>query len=815
MKQLKGLERRVTVDNIIKSPIVEEVEQSFLDYSLSVITDRAIPAVEDGLKPVMRRILWCMQESGYKSDKQYVKCARPVGDTIGKYHPHGDSSIYGALIGASQPWNMRYPLIDFHGNNGSRDGDPPAAMRYTECKLSKISEATLDGIKKDTVDWMPNFDETLEEPVYLPGLFPNLLCNGTTGIAVAMACNFAPHNLGSVMDAITAYIRGDALDNEKLSAIIQAPDFPTGGQIINGRELSSIYKTGKGRVKIRGTYVVERTRDGRDRLVFTTIPYKISKEELAREIDELCEAKKLDGIGEILDESNREGVRFVVELAKGFNADVIANKLYELTDLETSFSVNMVALVNKVPKQLTLKDIIENYVKHQEDVFRRANEYDLKKLEKRIHILEGLCMALDDIDNVIKLIKASRNKAEAHVQLKKKYYFSDEQATAILDMTLSRLANMEKLAIEQEKKDKETERAIILKRLNDEEVFKTDLIKVLEDFKAHFTDARRTEITHIEVTKEEKEIAQIVPEDVVVVVTEAGNVKRVPKKNFKIQKRNGKGVKTQDDITLATIETNTVDVLLAFTNKGKVYRIGADTIPEGTQATRGVALSTLVEMEPTEQVAAVASVARTENAGKFVWFITKCGLVKKTNLSEYVGTKRKAGVQAINLREGDSIVSVWVGENSDIIILTKEGMGIRFDGATIGATGRTSVGIQGIKLADNDEAAVGFSIQSNGTSNIKDSNGQIFIGCSDGTGKRVMVNEFTKQNRAGKGLKCTHSGKIVTGTSIPSDQSTGSLLLCGNTGSICVSINDITLGSRTSSTVKLIKDNNMISAVKV
>jgi len=815
MKQSKGLERRVIVSNIVQAPIVQEVEQSFLDYSLSVITDRAIPAVEDGFKPVMRRILWCMQENGYKSDKQYVKCARPVGDTMGKYHPHGDSSIYGALIGASQPWNMRYPLIDFHGNNGSRDGDDPAAMRYTECRLSKISEATLDGIKKDTVDWIPNFDETLSEPVYLPGLFPNLLCNGTTGIAVAMACNFAPHNLGEVMDAIIAYIRGTATDNAALTQILRAPDFPTGGIIVNGRELSAAYKTGKGRVRIRATYKVERTKDGRDRLVFDSIPYKVSKEELAREIDELCETKKLDGIGEILDQSNREGVRFVIELAKGINADVIANKLYELTDLETTFSINMVALVDKVPKQLTLKDIIEKYVEHQEDVFRRANEFDLRKLEKRIHILEGLCMALDDIDNVIKLIKASKNKAEAHVQLKKKYYFTDEQATAILDMTLSRLANMEKLAIEQEKKDKEAERALIVTRLNDEEVFKKDLIAELEDFKSKFADPRRTEVTHIEQTKEEKEVAQIVPEDVVVVVTEAGNIKRVPKKQFKVQKRNGKGVKTQDDITLATIDTNTVDVLLAFTNKGRVYRIGVDTIPEGTQATRGVAASTLVEMEPTEQVVAVASVARTDNNGKYVWFITKRGLVKKTNLSEYVGSKRKAGVQAIGLREGDAIVSVWVGGNSDILILTKEGMGIRFDGATIGATGRTSVGIQGIKLADNDEAAVGLCLEQGGTGNSKDAFGQVFIGCSDGTGKRVMVSEFTKQNRAGKGLKCNHSGKIVTGASIPSDKSVGSLLLCGNTGSICVSVDDITLGSRTSSTVKLIKDNNLISATRV
>ncbi len=813
MKQSKGLERRASVSNVIQAPIVQEVEQSFLDYSLSVITDRAIPAVEDGLKPVMRRILWCMQENGYKSDKQYVKCARPVGDTMGKYHPHGDSSIYGALIGASQPWNMRYPLIDFHGNNGSRDGDDPAAMRYTECRLSKISEATLDGIKKDTVDWTPNFDETTVEPVYLPGLFPNLLCNGTTGIAVAMACNFAPHNLGEIMDGVTAYIRGTATDNAALAELVRGPDFPTGGLIVNGQELASIYRTGKGRVRIRATYQIERTKDGRDRLVFDSIPYKVSKEELAREIDELCETKKLEGIGEILDQSNREGVRFVVELAKGINADVIASRLYELTDLETTFSVNMVALVNKVPKQLTLIDIIKNYVKHQEDVFRRRNEFELRKLEARIHILEGLCKALDDIDNVITLIKASKNKAEAHSSLIKKYNFTAPQADAILDMTLSRLANMEKLAIEQERKDKEAERAIILTRLNDEEVFKADLIKELEEFKNKFADKRRTQITHIEQTKEEKEIAQIVPENVVVVVTEAGNIKRIPKKQFKVQKRNGKGVKTQDDITLATIDTNTIDVLLAFTTQGKVYRVGVDTIPEGTQATRGVALSTLVEMAPAEQVAAITSVTRTDTTGQYVWFVTKRGLVKKTLVSEYVGTKRKSGIQALKLREDDAIVGVWVGSNSDILILTKEGIGIRFDGATVGATGRCSVGIQGIKLADNDEATVGICLGQTGKDSKSSAIGQVFIGCSDGTGKRVMVSEFTRQNRAGKGLKVTHSGKICTGVYL--SEGTGSLLLSGNTGSICVNIEDITLGSRTSSTIKLIKDNNLINAVRV
>lgn len=792
------------MSNIIQSPIVEEMEQSFLDYSLSVITDRAIPAVEDGLKPVMRRILWCMLESGYKSDKNYVKCARPVGDTMGKYHPHGDSSIYGALVGASQPWNMRYPLIEFHGNNGSRDGDGPAAMRYTECRLSKISEATLNGIKKETVDWNPNFDETAQEPIYLPGIFPNLLCNGTTGIAVAMACSFAPHNLGEVMDAAIAYLNGTATDSSALAGIIKGPDFPTGGLIINERELRSIYTTGKGRVRIRGQYVVEKTKTGTENLVFTSIPYKVSKEDLQSAIDALCEEGKLTGISEIRDESNKDGVRFVLVPQKGTNPDVLASRLYELTDLETTFNVNMVALVDKTPKQLTLVDIIKYYIEHQKDVLRRLNEHDLRELEKRIHILEGLCKALEDIDNIIKLIKASKDKSDARSKLIAQYKFSVEQADAILAMTLSRLANMEKIAIEQELKDKNAERALILTRLNDEAVFSAYMVDYLTDFKNKFTDARKTEITHIEQTKEEKEIAQIVPEDVVVVVTEAGNIKRVPAKSFKTQKRNGKGVKTQDDITMATIDTNTIDVILAFTNKGKVYRIGVDQIPEGNSTSRGIGISTLVEMDPGESVVAVTSIARDTKEGKFVWFITHNGLVKKTNISEYTGNKRKSGIQAISMREGDRLVSVWVGGNTDILLLTEKGMSIRFDGATIGATGRTSVGVQGIKLNADDYCACGLGVAENE---------QVFIGYSDGSGKRCSVKEFTKQNRSGKGLKIGCVGSIVTGVAgiVDSD----SLFISGDTGSICIKVTEIPLGGRMSAPVKVIKGSKMVTAARV
>lgn len=799
------------MNNIIQTPIVNEVEQSFLDYSLSVITDRAIPAVEDGLKPVMRRILWCMVEKGYKNDKQYVKCARPVGDTMGMYHPHGESSIYGALVGASQPWNMRYPLIDFHGNNGSRDGDSPAAMRYTECRLSKISEATLNDIKKETVDWVPNFDETTSEPVYLPGLFPNLLCNGTTGIAVAMACSFAPHNLHEVMDAIIAYIEGHAKNSEELAKILKAPDFPTGGQIINQKELSSIYTTGKGRIKLRGQYTVEKNK-GQDILVFYNIPYKVSKENLLTEIDGLCEEGKLSGIQEIRDESNKQGVRFVIIPQKGINPDVLAAQLYAQTDLEITFNVNMVGLVNKTPKQLTLLDVIQNYVDHQKDVYRRKNEYEKKQLENRIHILEGLCKALADIDIIVKIIRGSKDKAAARDALMKQYGFDTLQADAILAMALSRLANMEKLAIQQEKEDKEQQLALILTRLNNETIFNKDLTAEFINFRDKFSDDRRTEVTNIEVTKEEKEVAQIIPEDVMVIVTEAGNAKRVPIKNFKIQKRNGKGIKTQDDITMATIDTNTIDIILVFTNMGRVYRLGVDQIPEGTQATRGTAISTMVDMLPNEKVVAITSMARNEK-DKYVWFVTRNGLIKKTNISEYEGSKRKAGIQALNLREGDSLVSVWVKENTDVLLLTEKGMGIRFDGASVGTTGRNAIGVQGIKLNTDDYIAVGCGVRETWSGLDTTTYGQVFIGYSDGSGKRLEVREFTRQGRGGKGLKVVSSGTIVTaiGNLIESDN----VFISGERNSICIKMGDLSMGSRISAPIKVIKDTRIVSAARV
>lgn len=788
-------------DNIVLTPVVGEVEQSFLDYSLSVITDRAIPAVEDGLKPVMRRILWEMQEDGLASNKQYVKCATPVGNTMAKYHPHGDSSIYGALVHASQPWTMRYPLIDFHGNNGSRDGDGPAAHRYTECRLSQIAESTLEHIKKNTVDWIPNYSETGEEPVYLPGRFPNLLCNGTTGIAVAMACSFAPHNLNEVMEAAQKVLTGDYTEDELLECI-KGPDFPTGGIIVNQKELRDAYRTGKGRVRIRGEYHVE-SKSGRDTLVFDSIPYKISKENLILEIDTLCEEKKIEGIMEIRDESNKKGVRFVIELAKGINGDVIANKLYRLTELETTYSINQVALVDKTPRLLSFKTLVEKYVEHQEDVFLRRLNYELEKLKDRIHILHGLAKAVEDIDNVIQLIKSAENSADAGVKLRAKYGFTEVQAKAILDMKLSKLAHTEKIAIENELEEKQKKADALIILIENRAARCVALSSEFTEFAKKFGDARRTTVTNIEMTAEEKEVAEIVPENCVVVITEAGNIKRIPATSYRTQKRNGKGIKNQDEVIQNVIKTNTIDNLMVFSSFGKVYRLAVNDVPVGTNATRGTSIETLVAMDVGEKFVTLASVDRTAPNGQYVWFITKNGVIKKTGLSEYAGMKRKTGVIATTLREGDSLVKVFVAPDSQLIVFTKNGMGLRFDGKNVSASSRTSIGVKAINMNEGDSVADVVYL-----SGEKD----IMIFAQNGVAKRVPLSEFVLQNRAGKGLICHKPGDVVAACPVNDDHM---MLVVGDVTSICISASDVTEGSRATQGVMVIKGSNILGVARI
>ena len=518
--------------DIIQTPIIGEVEQSFLDYSLSVITDRAIPSAEDGLKPVARRILWDMFDKGYMNNKKFVKCAQPVGDTMGRFHPHGDSSIYGALVWLSQPWNMRYPLITFHGNNGSRDGDPAAAYRYTECKLSKMGEEMLADIKKNTVDWQLAYTDAEDEPIYLPGRIPNLVVNGTSGIAVAMACSFAPHNLNEVMDAVVHITQNPNCEAKEILNFITGPDFPTGGTVINKDELPAAYLTGKGRARIRGEYVVESDKKG-DSIVFTSIPYKVSKEDLVTEIDKLCEEGKLENITAIRDESNKDGVRFVIEVAKGASTEPIIAKLFKLTRLEDTYSFNQVALVDKKPRLLNMKQLLEIYIDHQKDVLLRKTKFEAQKVADRIHILEGLLKALEDIDNVIALIKASESAAAAKVSLMSKYHLSEVQAKAILDMKLAKLAKLEKVEIENEKKELETElarlNAIIANPI-------PELINIFNYIKKTYGDARRSTITQVATTKEEKEIEFVEPEKCVVIMTEGGLIKRIPASSFRTQK---------------------------------------------------------------------------------------------------------------------------------------------------------------------------------------------------------------------------------------------------------------------------------------
>lgn len=788
---------------IICTPITDEVEQSMLDYGMSIITDRALPSAEDGLKPVNRRILYDMFDKGYMNNKKFVKCAQPVGDTMGRFHPHGDSSIYGALAWMSQDWNMRYPLISWHGNNGSRDGDEPAAYRYTECKLSKIGEEMLADIKKNTVDWQNAYTDEEQEPVYLPGRIPNLIVNGTSGIAWAMACSFAPHNLTEVMNAAIHVLENPECPVKDVLNYITGPDFPTGGLVVNKDELPSAYLTGKGRARIRGEYKIESDKKG-DTIVFTSIPYKVSKEVLTVKIDELCNEGKITGISTIRDESNKDGVRFVIELEKGVSAEPVVQKLFKLTPLENTYSFNQVALVDKKPVLVNMKQLLESYIEHQRDVLLRKTQFDLDKIKARIHILEGLLIALEDIDNVIALIKKSESAAAAKTNLMSKYNLSEAQAKAILDMKLSRLAKLEKIEIENEKNEKVLES----KRL--EGVLKNPTPELKKDFEAvrdTYGDARRSTITQVAITKEEKEIEFVEPEKCVVVMTEGGLIKRVPTTSFRTQKRNGKGVKTQDDITSAVIRTNTIDSLMIFTNKGRMYRLLVDEIPVGTNATKGQSIKSLVAMEKDEEASVIYSIYRDTDA-KYVLFVTKNGVVKKTALEEYVKTKKKTGIAAISLKDGDELAAVTLVKDEPLVLITGKGMGIKFNSMEVSATSRATSGVKGMGLGEDDYVVAALPIR-----NPQDSLA-IFSEC--GLGKKIDLNELVTQKRGGKGIICYKTSEKtgdVTGTALISDED--NLLVCGLTNSICISATEVPLATRVSLGNQILKGTKLVSVTKV
>lgn len=788
---------------ILQTPIIHEVEQSFLDYSLSVITDRAIPSAEDGLKPVARRILWDMFDKGYFNNKKFVKCAQPVGDTMGRFHPHGDTSIYGALVWLSQPWNMRYPLISFHGNNGSRDGDEAAAYRYTECKLSKMGEEMLADIKKNTSDWQLAYTDEEEEPIYLPGRIPNLLVNGTSGIAVAMACSFAPHNLNEVMDAAKYLLDNPTCEIKDLLTFIKGPDFPTGGMIINKDELLNTYITGKGRARIRGEYTIESNK-GQDSIVFTSIPYKVSKTQLILDIDKLCEDGTLEGITAIRDESNIQGVRFVIELAKGVSAEPIISKLFKNTRLEDTYSINQVALVNKKPELLNLKRLLEIYNEHQKDVLIRKTNFEAEKIRARIHILDGLLIALEDIDNVIALIKKSESAAAAKVNLINQYNLSEAQAKAILDMKLAKLAKLEKVEIQEEKNNLVKE----LDHLNNILANPIPEMKnIYTEIEKNYGDERRSTITQVAITKEEKEIEFVEPEKCVVVMTEGGSIKRIPTSSFRTQKKNGKGIKSQDDITSCVLRTNTIDNLMIFSDKGIMYRLLVDNIPVGTNTSVGQSIKSLVNMAVDENPATMYSIYRDTNA-KYVLFTTKNGLVKKTTLDEYIKTKKKTGIAAIALRENDGLASVSLIDNEPILLLTKNGYIIRFNSSEITPTSRSTYGIKGITLSEGDEVVMALPIRHDTDS--------LAVFTTGGMGKKVPLTEITIQKRGGKGLyiyKPTASTGNVISASLIDDND--NLLISGNSASICISAKDIPVLGRTSIGNQMIKSGSIKSVTKV
>ena len=780
----------------MQNNVINELGTNFIEYAVAVNTDRAIPNAKDGLKPVAKRILWGAEDkTKCPSNKPHVKAAKLVGDIMGTYHPHGDSSIYGALVRLSQPWIMRYPLIDFHGNNGNIIGDGPAHMRYTECRLSKLTEdGLLEGIKKENVDFIPNYDETTEEPVSLPSVFPNLLCNPNSGIGVAIACSWAPHNLNEVAAAINQYLVGE-------EPMLPGPDFPTAGIIINKNDIPNIMRTGRGSVKIRGKYEIDK-----QKIIFTEIPYGETVEDIITQIGKASDEKEIEGISDVRDESNKKGIRIVIECNKETNPASIMNKLFAKTNLQNSFSYNQVALIDKVPTELNLKDCIKIYVDHNIDCIVRETKFDLTKAKDRLEIVEGLLKALEDIDNIIALIKQSENAAVAKDNLIAKYQFTENQAKAILAMRLSSLAKLEKVELNKEAEELNNTIKELTNILNSENKQKDILKNRLINLVKKYGDARRTELTQIDIKPEDKEIEEVVPEDVVVILSQTGEIKRVPASNFKPQRRNGKGVKSKDEAIMSTISTNTVDNLLLFTKSGKMFKMVVDNVPIGSNTSKGVLVNTLINIDSNDEVIAMTALSR-ENDARFVVFFTKKGLIKKTYLDEYTTVKRSTGIAAIKLNEGDSIANIEFINDENVLVITKNGMSINFETKTINAIGRVTAGVKAIKLAEDDEVIVGLPIY-NDKANVA-------IISTKGYGKITDIKEFTPQGRGGKGLmiyKPTDIFGSVAGAALVKDDDR--ILLNGSPNSICVTASELPLLSRTSYGNIVLKAN-ISSIVKI
>ena len=738
-------------DKIHEVDLKDTMEESYINYAMSVIASRALPDVRDGLKPVQRRILYSMSELNNTPDKPHRKCARIVGDTMGKYHPHGDSSIYGALVNMAQDWATRYPMVDGHGNFGSVDGDGAAAMRYTEARLSKISMEMLADINKDTADFAPNFDETEKEPVVMPARYPNLLVNGTSGIAVGMATNIPPHNLREVVSAIVKIIdniieEDRTTDLEEILGIVKGPDFPTGAEILGTRGIDEAYRTGRGKIRVRAVSNIETLPNGKSEIIVTEIPYMVNKARLIENIAALVRDKKIDGITGIADHSNREGMRICIELRRDANANVILNQLYKHTQMQDTFGVIMLALVNNQPKVMNLLEMLTYYLQHQEEVVTRRTKYDLNKAQERSHILEGLLKALDHIDEVIHIIRASANAAEAKKNLMERFNLSDAQAQAIVDMRLRALTGLEREKLENEYKELmariEQLKAILADRKVLLGVIRREILTVSEKY----GDDRRTSIGFDEY---DLSMEDLIPrENTVITMTKLGYIKRMTVDNFRSQNRGGKGIKgmqtIEDDYIEELLMTTTHHYLMFFTNTGRVYRLKAYEIPEASRTARGTAIVNLLQLQPGEKITAVIPMRKYEK-GHYLFMATKKGLVKKTPLEEYENV-RKTGLAAIALRDDDELIEVKTTDNEkEIILVTKFGQCIRFKENDVRTTGRVSMGVRGINLLDGDEV-VGMQICTQGD--------YLLVVSENGMGKRTPMAEFTVQLRGGKGVKC-------------------------------------------------------------
>ncbi|MDD6742463.1 DNA gyrase subunit A [Roseburia sp. MUC/MUC-530-WT-4D] len=803
-------------DQIQHVDLKKTMETSYIDYAMSVIASRALPDVRDGLKPVQRRVLYSMIELNNTPDKPHRKCARIVGDTMGKYHPHGDSSIYGALVNMAQSWSTRYPLVDGHGNFGSVDGDGAAAMRYTEARLSKISMQMIEDINKNTVDFKPNFDETEKEPTVLPSRYPNLLVNGTTGIAVGMATNIPPHNLRDVIHAVVKLIDNDIEEKETdiddLISIIKGPDFPTGGMILGTAGINEAYRTGRGKIRVRAVTDIEPMQNGKNRIVVTELPYLVNKARLIEKIAELVKDKKIDGITDLRDESDREGMRICIELRRDVNPSVVLNLLFKHTQMQDTFGVINLALVNNEPKVLNLYELLNYYLIHQKEVITRRTQYDLNKAEERAHILEGLLIALDNIDEVIKIIRGSRTTPEAKQSLMERFGLTDAQAQAIVDMRLRALTGLEREKLEAEYADLMAKIAELKAILADEKkllgVIREEILAIADKY----GDDRRTSIGYDEF---DISMEDLIPEtNTVITMTKVGYIKRMSIDNFKSQHRGGKGIKgmetIEDDYIEEMMMTTSHHYLMFFTNTGRVYRIKAYEIPEASRTSRGTAIINLIPLQPGEKITAMIPIKEYEPE-KYLFMATRKGIVKKTSVTDYENI-RKTGLAAINLREDDELIEVKItDDDSDIFLFTKYGQCIRFHESDVRATGRTTMGVIGMNLTDDDEV-IAMQIDSQGDA--------VMIVSEKGLGKCTKTSEFTAQNRGGKGIKCykitEKSGNLIGVKAVGKEDE---LMLITTEGIIIrIRVADTALLGRVTSGVKLInlsEDVTVASIAKV